>query len=251
MCKSRIICTLMALCAFPLAAASQQGDGTDVSISTHVFKPELVAATPERIAALKVPGDFTVRPFATGLKNARIIAVSDEGFIYVSRRDQGDIILLKDANGDGVADEPAQVVANQPGAHGLALKGHQFFLVTVKEVYAAEIKSDGTLGPLQRIIKDLPDAGQHANRTIAVGPDGMLYISVGSTCNACNESGQESATILRASTDGKDRSIFASGLRNTIGFDWHPQTGELWGFDNGIDFLGDTVQPEELNRIEA
>ncbi|HEX5657441.1 MAG TPA: YbhB/YbcL family Raf kinase inhibitor-like protein, partial [Polyangiales bacterium] len=88
------------------------------------------------------------------------------------------------------------------------------------------------------------------NRTLAFGPDGMLYISVGSTCNACNESSPESATMLRVSPDGKSRIIFASGLRNTIGFDWQPVTGEMWGADNGIDYLGDEVQPEELNKIE-
>ena len=85
---------------------------------------------------------------------------------------------------------------------------------------------------------------------MAFGPDGMLYISVGSTCNACNESNAENATVLRATPDGKSRTIFASGLRNTIGFDWNRQTGELWGLDHGIDLLGDEIQPEELNKLE-
>ncbi|MGC3984280.1 MAG: YbhB/YbcL family Raf kinase inhibitor-like protein [Pseudorhodoferax sp.] len=106
------------------------------------------------------------------------------------------------------------------------------------------------LGPLQMLLGDLPDAGQHPNRTMAFGPDGMLYLSVGSTCNACNESNPENAALLRVAPDGKSRSIFASGLRNTIGFAWEPRTGALWGMDHGIDFLGDDVQPEELNRIE-
>ncbi len=142
------------------------------------------------------------------------------------------------------------MVANRAGAHGLAIRDGKLYLATVKEVFVADIQPDGTLGPLKMIIGDLPDAGQHPNRTMAFGPDGMLYISVGSTCNACNESNPENATILRAAPDGKSRTIFASGLRNTIGFDWHPKTGELWGMDHGIDFLGDEVQPEELNRIE-
>ncbi len=120
----------------------------------------------------------------------------------------------------------------------------------MKEVFVAEILDDGRLGDLTMMIGDLPNSGQHRNRTLRVGPDGMLYISVGSTCNACNESNPENATILRASPDGKSRTIFASGLRNTIGFDWHPETGALWGFDHGIDYLGDDVQPEELNLIE-
>jgi glucose/arabinose dehydrogenase len=158
--------------------------------------------------------------------------------------------MVKDENGDGRADGEPVSVANRSGAHGLAIHDGKLYLITVKEVFVADILADGRLGPLTMIIGDLPDAGQHASRTMAFGPDGMLYISVGSTCNACNESNQENATILRASPDGKSRTIFAKGLRNTIGFAWHPVTGELWGMDHGIDFLGDEEQPEELNKIE-
>ncbi|MFC5477864.1 YbhB/YbcL family Raf kinase inhibitor-like protein [Massilia suwonensis] len=231
-------------------AYAQQGDGTQVSLDNNIFKPNKLDATPERMRGIKAPGGFTVTPFATGLKNARIIAVAPNGDVYVSRRDQGDVLLLRDANGDGRADGPAVTVANRAGAHGLAIRDNKLYLITVKEVFAADIKPDGRLGELKMLIGDLPDSGQHPNRTIAFGPDDMLYISVGSTCNTCNESNPENATILRASKDGKKRNIFASGLRNTIGFAWHPQTGELWGLDHGIDFLGDNQQQEELNKIE-
>ncbi|PKR89919.1 YbhB/YbcL family Raf kinase inhibitor-like protein [Pleomorphomonas diazotrophica] len=230
---------------------AQQGDGTDVSITSTIFKPNKVQPTSERLDQLKAPEGFSVQPFAQGLGNARIIAVSDKGFIYVSRREEGDVLLLKDEDGDGKADSAPVKVASRAQAHGLAVKDDRLYLATVKEVFVAPIQPDGRLGPLDMIIGDLPDAGQHPNRVLAFGPDDMLYISVGSTCNACNESNAENATILRATPDGKSRIIFASGLRNTIGFDWSPETGELWGFDHGIDFLGDEVQPEELNRIEA
>jgi Raf kinase inhibitor-like YbhB/YbcL family protein len=229
---------------------AQQGDGTAVAISTYVVKPDKVPATEQRIAQIKAPDGFAVKPFATGLKNARIIAIAPDGTVYISRRDQGDVLMLKDNDGDGRADGDPVIVANRPGAHGLAIHDGKLYLITAKEVFVADILQDGRLNPLEMIIGDLPDAGQHANRTMAFGPDGMLYISVGSTCNACNESNQENATLLRASPDGKTRSIFASGLRNTIGFAWHPATGELWGMDHGIDFLGDDEQPEELNKIE-
>ena len=232
------------------ASHAQQGDGTDVAISTHVFKPDKVPATPDRMAAIRAPAGFRVTPFATGLGNARVVAVAPDGTVYVSRREEGDVLMLKDADGDGRADGPPVPVAHRAGAHGMAIKDGKFYLVTVKELFVADIQPDGRLGELKLLTGDLPDGGQHANRTLAFGPDGMLYISVGSTCNACNENNPENATILRATPDGKTRTIFATGLRNTIGFGWQPSTGELWGMDHGIDFLGDEIQPEELNKIE-
>ena len=248
--RLRLPLTALALAAISLCGHAQQGDGTRVAIAAAIVKPDKVEATPARIAALKAPAGFTVSAFATGLKNIRIVAVAPDGTIYVSRRDQGDVLMLKDADGDGRADGPPVTVANRAGAHGLAIHDGKLYLATVKEVFVAPIRSDGTLGPLKLIIGDLPDSGQHPNRTLAFGPDGMLYISAGSTCNVCNESNPENATLLRASPDGKQRSIFASGLRNTIGFDWHPRTGELWSMDHGIDFLGDDEQPEEVNKLE-
>jgi Raf kinase inhibitor-like YbhB/YbcL family protein len=238
----------VAACMSP--AWAQQGDGTDVPIRTNVWKPRKVAADSAHVAQLKVPAGFAVNVFASDLKNSRVIAVAPGGDVYVSRRDQGDVLLLRDANGDGKADGAPRIVARRAGAHGLAVHDGKLYLVTVKEIFVAELGADGMPGPLRMLLGELPDAGQHPNRTLAFGPDGMLYVSVGSTCNACNESHPESATLLRVSADGKSRTIFASGLRNTIGFDWHPGTGELWGFDHGIDFLGDDQQPEELNRIE-
>jgi len=247
-------CIAVATAALWLVAAApsfaQQGDGTDVAVRAHVFKPAKVEATAERMARLKVPAGFRVNAFAQGLKNTRIIAVAEDGRVYVSRRDTGDVLMLEDRDGDGVADGPPRKVLSRAGAHGLAIRDRTLYLITVKELFSAPLQADGSVGELTMLMGDLPDAGQHANRTIAFGPDGMLYISVGSTCNACNESNPENATLLRASPDGKSRTIFARGLRNTIGFDWHPVTGELWGMDHGIDYLGDEEQPEELNKIE-
>jgi glucose/arabinose dehydrogenase len=120
---------------------------------------------------------------------------------------------------------------------------------TITEVLRADLMPDGSLGPPTLLIGDLPDSGGHDRRTLGVGPDRMLYVSVGSSCNACVEKNPELATILRATPDGRSRSVFASGLRNSMAFDWEPTTGALWAADNGIDNLGDDQQPEELNQV--
>jgi Raf kinase inhibitor-like YbhB/YbcL family protein len=234
--------------ASPLSA--QQGDGTNVSTDSNVWKPAKVPADDARIASLRLKPGFKIEPFARDLKNIRIVAVSSRGDVYVSRRDQGDVLLLTDRDGDGRADAKPEVVARRAGLHGLAIRDGRLYLITVKEIFVGTIQPDGKLGALEMIVGDLPDGGQHPNRTISFGPDGKLYISVGSTCNACNETNPEAATMLQATPDGKTRIIFASGLRNTIGFDWHPVTGELWGFDHGIDHLGDDQQAEEVNLLQ-
>ena len=150
-----------------------------------------------------------------------------------------------------MTEKPQRENGRQPRRHARhRVRWSKVYLATVNDVYVADVKPDGTFGELQRIINDLPDGGQHPNRTLGIGPDGMLYISAGSTCNACAETSPESATILRASKDGKSRTIFAKGLRNTIGFDWQPGSGALYGMDHGIDWLGDQEQVEELNKID-
>ena len=158
--------------------------------------------------------------------------------------------MLRDIDGDGMADVHAVVASNIPDLHGIAIQNRRIYLVDVRNLYAGDLAADGSIASLTKILDDLPDAGQHPNRTFAFGPDGMLYLSVGSTCNACREPNPESATLLRLNpTALSQREIFAKGLRNTIGFDWHPGSGRLFGLDHGIDTLGDDVQYEELNEI--
>lgn len=218
-----------------------------VQVIGHIVKP--TELPPPDVAKLTLPAGFKIEQFAADLGNARILAVSPAGNVYVTRREQADVLMLKPGK-DGKADgKPTRVFA-RPGTHGICFHDGRVYVATVKEVFKAEVKDDGTFGDADMIIHDLPDGGQHPNRTLAVGPDAMLYISVGSTCNECLESNPENATVLRATLDGKMRAIYAAGLRNTIGFGWHPTTGDLWGMDHGTDWLGDDEQPEELNRIE-
>lgn len=214
----------------------------------HVFRPAQVHATDARINQLKLPDGFTISVFASGLNKPRMLEITPEGFVYITDRDAGTVTLLIDNNNDGIADIK-QIVVKKEQMHGIDYYNGKLYLITVTQVFTADIKADGTLGQLNLIISNLPDGGQHANRTLHFGPDNKLYISAGSTCNSCDESNEKNATLLQANADGSDLKIYAKGLRNTIGFDWHPVTKDLWGFDHGIDWLGDDDQPEELNKI--
>ena len=216
--------------------------------TSNTVEVTALEATPQRIENLKVPAGFTLSKFAE-MYNPRVIRVHSSGNVYVSQREPGTLVLLKDTNGDGRADVQ-KVIAKRKYMHGIAIRGNELFFMTIRDLYRAPILKDGTLGKITQIANDFPDAGQHPNRTMEFGPDGKLYISVGSTTNAANEPNEENATMIVANRNGRNRKVFASGLRNTIGFGWHPTTGRFWGWDHGIDTLGDDESKEEINELK-
>lgn len=216
----------------------------------NTVKPERRDVSEALIKQLKLPTGFQLNVFAEGLGNPRMMAFANDGTLYVTRRDQGDVMMLRDRNGDGRADEKRVVASNLKLVNGITIRENRLYLATPTTVSVADLQQNGSVANMRPLVENLPDGGQHPNRTLAFGPDGMLYITVGSTCNGCDDSNPESATIVQVRPDGSQRTIYAKGLRNTIGFGWHPQTKELWGMDHGTDWRGDNLPPEELNRIQ-
>lgn len=246
----RILIGCAAILATILPASSQQPQQRRVEkVEGYLSTPASLKFNESLVKQLKMPAGFQVNVFAKDLGNARNLAVAPDGTVYLTRREEGDILALRDTNKDGRADLKQTVASGHEYVNGITINQNRLYFVTDQELYVANLGQNGTITKPQQLINDLPDGGQHPNRTIAFGPDGMLYISVGSSCNACDESNEEHATMLRAQPDGSQRTIFAQGLRNTIPFGWHPQTKEFWGLDHGTDWRGNTIPPEELNAL--
>lgn len=220
-----------------------------VAANSMIYRPERLPWSPNTPRDLRAPAGFSINAFATGLGAPRMMALGADGTVYVTRGDSGDVVALRDTDSDGRADSRVIVASGMPGVHGIAINGGRFYFATMSSVVMAEAGFDGRPGPTRMIVEGLPNGGQHARRTVAFGPDGAMYVSVGSTCNDCAEPNPESATMLRISANGASRAVYARGLRNMLGWAWHPQTNELWGFDHGSDFRGNDVPPEELNLI--
>lgn len=214
------------------------------------------APIPERELASRVtlPPGFHINTYAGGINNARLLRFTPTGDLLVSAPRQGRVILLaRDANGDGVADGQRVLLEGLDRPHGLAL--HQGWLYVAEGSAVLRVRFDAETGSVigapQRIVTGLPDGGNHWTRTIGIGPDAHLYVSVGSSCNNCIEDDPRRAAILRYTLDGGGEALYATGLRNAVGFAWQPGTDELYATDNGRDLLGDDFPPCELNRVVA
>lgn len=199
---------------------------------------------------LEIRRGFVISVFAAGLSAPRKLAVSPDGVLFVSAMGSGQIIALPDRDRDGVADDLVVFAGGLQAPHGLAFLGRTLYVAESGRVLRFS-DDDGDLRPerAEVVIGDLPPGGNHSTRTLAFGPDGWLYVSIGSTCNVCVEGDARRAAVVRYRPDGSGGELFASGLRNSVGIAFHPRTGELWGVDNGRDWLGDDWPPEELNRI--
>jgi glucose/arabinose dehydrogenase len=220
--------------------------------ATPVPVPTQVTPPPE---AVTLPPGFAIGVFAAGLEGVRFLAYSPDGDLFASIPSQNRVVVLPDANQDGTADavttfaEGAAYHLNMP--HGLAFRGRWLYVANTDGVVRFETFPTEHIarGPPETLLP-LPGEGQHWTRTLAWGPDELLYVSVGSSCDACVEENPLRAAVVRFRPDGSDGTLFARGLRNAVGLAFHPDTGELWVTDNGRDLLGDDQPADELNVLE-
>jgi len=208
--------------------------------------------TPPPIALneLKLPAGFKIDVFAEGVTSARQLAFGTKGTVFVGSRTARNVYALVDRNKDHKADGVKVIASGLTQPSGIAFKDGSLYVAAVTRILRYDGIEDKLDAPPEPVVvyDKLPSAGGHTWRFIAFGPDGLLYVGVGAPCNVCEHLEEPRfSSIVRMKPDGTNVEVFAHGVRNTVGFDWNPETRDLWFTDNGRDELGDDVPNDELN----
>ncbi|MEQ8232917.1 MAG: PQQ-dependent sugar dehydrogenase [Gammaproteobacteria bacterium] len=212
----------------------------------------VVAQAAPDLSRLRLPAGFHIAVYATGVDNARQLALAPDGILYVGTRRAGRVYAVVDADADKVGEKVHVLARDLFMPSGVAWRDGSLYVAEVNRILrfddiAARLERPGT--PV--VVSDtLPSETHHGWKFIAFGPDGRLHVPVGAPCNVC-EPPAPFASILSMAPDGSDVATVARGVRNSVGFDWHPDTGELWFSDNGRDWLGDDRPPGEINRVDS
>lgn len=207
--------------------------------------------TPQvQLAKIKVPPGFQISIWAEGVRSARSMTISPGGTVFVGTWSGGNVYALRDENKDGKADRVITTITGLTSMpNGVAFRDGALYVAEINRVIRYDnIESKLEAAGAPAVVNDkFPTDKHHGWKFIRFGPDGLLYIPVGAPCNICDR-GDPYAAIWRMKPDGTGLEVFARGVRNTVGFDWHPSTRELWFTDNGRDNFGDDQPGDELNR---
>jgi glucose/arabinose dehydrogenase len=200
------------------------------------------------IELIKLPPGFSISIYAE-VEDARSMALSPGGTLFVGNRSEDKVYAVKDTDGDFKADKKWVIASGLNMPNGVAFKDGDLYVAEVNQIHKfSGIESKlAAPGKSQIVYDKFPTEKHHGWKYIAFGPDGKLYVPVGAPCNICESKDAVYASITRMNADGTGLEVFASGVRNTVGFTWHPETKNIWFTDNGRDMLGDDVPPCELN----
>ncbi|MCC6759559.1 MAG: sorbosone dehydrogenase family protein [Candidatus Omnitrophica bacterium] len=202
---------------------------------------------------IKLPPGFKIEVFASGMDNPRSLSVSPKGTVFVGTRTGGGkvyaIPVIKE-NGTLKAGKIITIASGLTAPNGVAFKDGNLYVAEISRIIRFDKIEENLERPLKPVIisQSFPSDTWHGWKFIRFGPDGKLYVPVGAPCNVCEKEDLRYASIMRMDPDGKNLKVFSRGIRNTVGFDWDPVTGELWFTDNGRDNLGDDYPPDELNH---
>ena len=252
--------TLFLVLSVALVAVKSPGgvSGFWLMLSTITGLNQVEASSDSAQSYLDLPEGFSAQVFADGLDVPRVVVVTKENDLMVSAVDSGEIILLRDLNKDGYAEFKTVLLSGLENPQGLAFDNDWLYFSERHRV--SRIRFDHTnaitVGEAEVVIDNLPYGHPHRShnaKNIGISADRKLFIAVGSPCNVCVPDDPRYSSILyfdlEAGFDNTTAEIYSSGLRNSVGFDWAPWSGQLYATDNGRDMLGDDFPPDELNLI--
>lgn len=200
--------------------------------------------------AITMPPGFTIELYADNVPGARSMALGKEEVVFVGTRKDGKVYAVLDHNRDHKADAVIVLARDLNMPNGVAYRDGALYVAEISRVLCFDEIESHLKNPRQpRVVNNtFPTDTHHGWKYIAFAPDGMLYVPVGAPCNVCRSENPRYASIMRMHPDGSGLEIFARGIRNTVGFDWHPRTKVLWFTNNGRDWMGDNLPPDTLNR---
>lgn len=192
------------------------------------------------IDKIKLPDGFRIEVYADSVPNARQMAYSPGGVLFVGSRRAGQVHAVLDHDKDMVADEVVRIADSLTLPSGLAFRDGALYVAAVSHIFRYDDIEANLYSPPEPVVvvDNLPTERHHGWKFIAFGPDDKLYVPIGTPCNTC-ERPDPFATVMRMNPDGTDQEVYARGIRNSVGFDWHPETGDLWITDNGRDNISD------------
>lgn len=197
---------------------------------------------------IKLPPGFSISVFAE-VPNARSMCWGANGTLFVGNRSGDNVYAVVDADKNGRADKVYKVATGLKTPNGVAFRNGSLYIAEISRILRLDDIENKLANPPQPVVvyDQYPTKTHHGWKFIAFGPDGKLYVPVGAPCNVCEEKNPVFSSITRMNPDGTGMEVYSHGVRNTVGFAWHPDTKELWFTDNGRDMMGDNLPGDELN----
>ncbi|MEP7251031.1 MAG: PQQ-dependent sugar dehydrogenase [Ginsengibacter sp.] len=224
------------------------------AVKTGAIKDSTAEQTDEiskkyNLDKIALPAGFSISVYAKA-EGARSLCVSPSGTLFVGTQGAGKVYAIRDENNDGKVDKVYTIAEDLNTPNGVAFKDGSLYIATISTIYRIDNVESQLENPAKPVVvyDKYPTDTHHGWKFIAFGPDGKLYVPVGAPCNICEPHKPIYASITRMNPDGSGMEIFAKGIRNSVGFDWNPNTKEFWFTDNGRDDLGDDVPNDELNK---
>lgn len=254
--STRTVLLMGGLLAATACGGNEKEKETEITEVEEVIAPRDLTVTntynPDNLPLdrISLPEGFEISVFAAGIEDARSLALGENGTVFVGNRSADKVYAVVDENKDGVADQQYVIASDLNMPNGVAFRDGDLYVAEVNRILRfPDIEANLANPPEPEVVYDnYPTDRSHGWKYISFGPDGKLYVPVGAPCNNCVSEKDEYATITRMNPDGSNMEVFAEGVRNSVGFDWHPETDELWFTENGRDMLGNNLPPDELNR---